>query len=101
MKELTGSFRFRNEGELLVLQVEETEYKPDYYGSGTDKAIWSDAKTEDLLNIEFSPKLAYREPIPSTGLAGNCSKCGLNLSNTMGYVCGSPDCPCGFGGAQC
>lgn len=30
-----------------------------------------------------------------------CSKCGLKLDSVMGYVCSTPQCPTGLGGAWC
>jgi hypothetical protein len=27
-----------------------------------------------------------------------CGKCGMLLTDVMGYVCGAPDCPTGLGG---
>lgn len=31
----------------------------------------------------------------------HCPKCGITLSGVMGYVCSSPNCPTGLGGATC
>ena len=48
------SIRFRTEGALIVLQVEETTRpsRSEYYGSGNeDKVVWRDAKVEDMLSV--------------------------------------------------
>jgi len=48
------SIRFRTEGALIVLQVEETTRpsRSEYYGSGNeDKVAWRDAKVEDMLDV--------------------------------------------------
>ena len=31
----------------------------------------------------------------------SCSKCGIKLDGVMGYVCTTPQCPTGLGGAWC
>ena len=67
MKNFTGEYRFRNEGDLLVLQVCEVEYHP--YGSEADKEIWRDAKTEDLLNVEFCRERDMKLPEPIQRIA--------------------------------
>jgi len=54
MSNLTGEYRFRNEGDLLVLQV--CEYKQtqsDFHVGLEDVEQWRDAKTEDLLDVQF------------------------------------------------
>ncbi len=38
---------------------------------------------------------------PSPFNPSNCSKCGLKLEQTMGYVCTNYPCPTGLGGAWC
>lgn len=55
MSDLSGEYRFRNEGDLLVLQVCEYVQKVsnDFVGL-EDSEVWRDAKTEDLLNIRFN-----------------------------------------------
>lgn len=34
---------------------------------------------------------------PLTLAVSKCHKCGIDVANTMGYVCSNKDCPCGFG----
>lgn len=65
MKYLTGDYRFRNEGDLLVLQVEETTYDDRFYGSSSEKTVWRDAKTEDLLNVRFCKDrdIKFNDPV--------------------------------------
>lgn len=65
MKDMTGEFRFRNEGDLLVLQVLKQEYVQNFGCLGGEtKEKWRDAKTEDLLNIKFYKEIdKYPEPI--------------------------------------
>ena len=54
MNNVTGNYRFRCEGDILILQIEEEnetdhpEYKTVY--------SWRDAKVEDLLDVNFSYK---------------------------------------------
>lgn len=43
------AIRFRTEGALVVLQVQEV--KDDSYGYGNGKYTWRDAKVEDLLDV--------------------------------------------------
>lgn len=48
----------------------------------------------------------FIDPIPYTPIVPNpviskCSQCGLELSQTMGYVCSQPNCPTGLGGPTC
>ena len=43
------SYRFRNEGELVILQVCERTRKGPY--DSYDKVEWRDAKTQDLLDV--------------------------------------------------
>lgn len=31
----------------------------------------------------------------------NCGKCGIELTDVMGYCCPRNDCPCGLGGFSC
>ena len=38
---------------------------------------------------------------PQTVENNKCSKCGIELHQTMGYVCGHPDCPTGLGTPWC
>ena len=41
-------------------------------------------------------------PSPSTyPIKSNCPKCGIGLTDVMGYCCPQPNCPTGLGGIQC
>ena len=54
MEYLTGEYQFRNEDGKLILQVKEAKYEQDYgYSGGRDVETWRDAKTEDLLRVDF------------------------------------------------
>lgn len=55
MKYITGEYRFRNQNNLIVLQIKEIEYTSSFNG-GEDKESWRDAKIEDLLNVAFCNK---------------------------------------------
>ena len=74
MKTTTGRYRFRNEGGLLVLQIEFSEYKQDAeFGvmSGSEVETWEDARTEDLLDVEFCkrpifPSISNSLTVPAT-----------------------------------
>lgn len=41
-------------------------------------------------------------PLPIEPVENNkCPKCGIELHQVMGYVCGQPDCPTGLGTPWC
>lgn len=48
--------------------------------------------------VPYEPKYPTYPPV---GIASktNCSKCGIELSAVMGYVCSKNDCPVGLGPA--
>jgi len=78
MSDLTGEYRFRNEGDLLVLQVcDYTQKVADDFIGLEGVEIWRDAKTEDLLNIEFNrskDKMPELFRIPGTTNCGHRHK---------------------------
>lgn len=39
--------------------------------------------------------------VPQWAVPTACSKCGLKIEGTMGYVCNRNDCPTGLGPAIC
>lgn len=47
---------------------------------------------------ETNPFTPYTPPISPWDMR-TCTKCGLKLEGTMGYVCTQPRCPTGLGGA--
>lgn len=47
---MAREIRFRTEGALLVLQLQELE--EDDYFNGRSKTVWRDAKVEDLLSLK-------------------------------------------------
>lgn len=51
---MAREIRFRTEGALLVLQLQEFEDADDYFGNRRPKTIWRDAKVEDLLSLKTS-----------------------------------------------
>lgn len=55
-----------------------------------------------LAALEVSP---WQSPFPNmqpfTRATSKCSKCGLDLSSPMGYVCSDPCCPTGLGPIMC
>jgi hypothetical protein len=44
------NFRFRPEGELLVLQLLEQKERDPYYGRYDTGGLWRDAKVEDMID---------------------------------------------------
>jgi hypothetical protein len=51
---------------------------------------YSDGSEE---TVDFT-KVAYPlKPIKENCLSNKCQKCGLDLSNAMGYCCNKSDCP--------
>lgn len=46
------------------------------------------------------PPPQWLPPSPATPTT-ECSRCGLQFTGTLGYVCPHPDCPSGLGGPLC
>lgn len=61
-----------------------------------------DFEYKDIQKIDYPPG-PYEPNIPPIwNLPKNqCPKCGMILTDVMGYVCSSPDCPTGFGSPFC
>lgn len=78
MSDLSREYRFRSEGDLLVLQVEDhvQQVSNDFVGleAGTK---WRDAKIEDLLNVQFN-----KSPIKYPDL--------IQERNEFGFPCIGP-----------
>ena len=57
----------------------------------------------DRLENKIDELMKYRHYHyqPPIDIPSKCSRCGIQLSGTMGYVCNDPMCPCGFGSPQC
>ena len=74
-------------------------------GPGT----WDNAAIERTANYQWSDwhdvptvvegTLRNPEPVMMTNTSNKCPKCGLNLTNTLGYYCTAPNCPTGLGSA--
>lgn len=65
MSNLSGEYRFRNEGDLLVLQVcEYTQKVSDNFSGLESDESWRDARTEDLLDVHFC-KMSDKMPEPT------------------------------------
>ena len=45
------NFRFRPEGQTLVLQIEELAPYSPFWGQNERNPAWRDAKTEDMLEV--------------------------------------------------
>ncbi len=53
---------------------------------------------------QYTPTIVpipYDPTIPIVPPTSRCGKCGLELSQVMGYVCSQPNCPTGLGGPTC
>lgn len=72
MSELTGEYRFRNEGDLLVLQVCVFNEGAAFGELQLTKDVWRDAKIEDLLNVQFNKIQGPLFPGIGPATCGNC-----------------------------
>ncbi len=56
--------------------------------------------TESIPSAPYSA-MPVQPMNPTWTTANKCSKCGLEIKGTMGYVCTNYPCPVGLGGAWC
>ena len=56
--------------------------------------------TESIPSAPYSP-MPVQPMNPTFKPVDKCSKCGLELKGSMGYVCNNYPCPVGLGGAWC
>lgn len=73
--------------------------------SGKPVSLYTEDELELVVSYGHSPvdytKLVGIPLAPEIPQAARCSKCGIDLSSPMGYVCASSQCPVGLGGFTC
>ena len=64
---------------------------------------WFEEQKDYQIVDPITPPIPYDPTIPiiPNPVISKCGKCGLELSQVMGYVCSQPNCPTGLGGPTC